>query len=242
MAMTKSEARERIEKLRREIDHHRYLKHVLDRQEISDVAEDSLKHELAALEDEFPDLVTPDSPTQRVAGKALAKFKKVRHRVRMLSLHDAFSPEELRAWEGRLSKLLPLKRWDYFAEAKGDGFAVSLRYESGLFRRGATRGDGLMGEDVTANLRTIDSIPLRIRDDAAALGKMEHSIAKILDDFPQVRKALTHLPARIEVRGEVYITKAAFDAVNRERRKKVCRFLPILGTSPPVPCGSWIRG
>ncbi|MBI4132862.1 MAG: NAD-dependent DNA ligase LigA [Candidatus Sungbacteria bacterium] len=236
MAPTRSEAKERIEKLRREIDHHRYLKHVLDRQEISDAAEDSLKHELAVLEGEFPGLVTPDSPTQRVAGKALAKFKKVRHRVRMLSLNDAFSPEELRAWEGRLRKLLlPLKRWDYFAEAKGDGFAVSLRYENGLFHRGATRGDGLIGEDVTANLRTIDSIPLRIRADAAALGKREHTIAKIFDEFPRVREALTHLPASIEVRGEVYITKAAFDAVNREQKKKG---LPLFANPRNIAAGS----
>ena len=124
--MTKREAEERIEKLRREINHHRYLYHVLDRQEISDAALDSLKKELEKLEEAFPEFLTPDSPTQRVGGKALAKFTKVRHRARMTSLQDAFSPDELAAWEERVKKLLPQRTVDYFAEAKGDGFAVSL--------------------------------------------------------------------------------------------------------------------
>ena len=218
--MRRPEAKERAEKLRREIDRHRYLKHVLDRQEISDAAEDSLKHELAKLEERFPDLVTPDSPTQRVAGHALTKFKKVRHRERMTSLNDAFSPEELKVWEERLQRLLPHSGWEYFAEAKGDGFAVSLLYERGLLVTGATRGDGLVGEDVTVNLKTIDAIPLRIRDDVETLAKKEGSVRKILAEFSRVRRAVANLPPRIEVRGEVYMTKSAFDVVNREQKKK----------------------
>lgn len=209
---------ERIEKLRREINRHRYLYHVLNRQEISDAALDSLKHELAQLETKYPELIRPDSPTQRVAGKPLPGFKKVRHAVRMMSLNDAFSMEELRDWETRIKKLTPHEPLDYFAEIKIDGFAVSLLYENGVLVRGSTRGDGIIGEDITENLKTIESIPLRLHD--AADFRHLPDVAQILKKFPRVKKAVAHIPRILEIRGEVYMAKKAFGAVNRAQEKK----------------------
>lgn len=186
--MTKEQVKKRIAKVRKEIDHHRYLYHVLDRQEISDAALDSLKHELQKLEQEFPELITPDSPTQRVGGKPRKEFAEVEHRVPMQSLEDIFALEEFVAWEERNRKLLPKgTKVSYMCELKIDGLAVTLRYENGLFVRGATRGDGRVGEDVTANLKTIEGIPLRLRGT---------------------------VPEVLEVRGEVYMTKRAFEALN----------------------------
>ena len=156
--MTKNEAKKRIYKLRTEIDHHRYLYHVLDQQEISDGALDSLKHELEVLEDQYPDLITSDSPTQRVGGEPLAKFVKVRHKRRMLSLNDSFSADEITEWEERVKKILPRERWRYFVELKIDGFALELTYHHGVFVRAATRGDGVFGEEVTQNVKTIESV------------------------------------------------------------------------------------
>jgi len=148
--MDKQSVKIRIEKLKKEINHHRYLYHVLDKQEISDAAQDSLKHELAQLEGQYPEFITPDSPTQRVGGKALDEFKKVQHPVPMLSLVDAFSEEELLDWEKRNRKLIPsLARLDYFAEIKMDGLAVTLKYKNGILYQAATRGDGKVGEDIT---------------------------------------------------------------------------------------------
>ena len=142
--MTEEEAKKRLNKLKAEINHHRYLYHVEDRLNISDAAFDSLKNELEELELQFPDLITPDSPTQRVGGEALAKFQKVTHQVRMLSLNDAFGEEEIKAWEERLQKIVPQAEFNYFCELKLDGLAVSLVYEDGFFVQGATRGDGLV--------------------------------------------------------------------------------------------------
>lgn len=201
--MTKAAARARIKKLRAEVERHRYLYHVLDRQEISDAALDSLKHELVELERAFPELVTSDSPTQRVGGEARAEFTDVAHRVPMLSLDDAFSFAEVAAWEERNVRFLQqqkkvqpaprsLGEVGYMCELKIDGLAVSLRYLDGLFVQGATRGDGRTGEDVTANLKTIEGIPLRLRGST---------------------------PADLEVRGEVYLTKSAFRALNRSQRE-----------------------
>ena len=193
--MTKQEAKIRITKLRDEINHNRYLYHVLDKPRVSDAVDDSLKHELAKLEEQFPDLVTPDSPTQRVGGEPLPAFKKVTHQTRMLSLNDAFSFDEVRDWFERAERYLGKKiEPDFFAEVKADGLAVSLEYEDGLFTRGSTRGDGRVGEDVTENLKTIDAIPLRLEEKAAPRG-------------------------RIEVRGEVYMKKKDFEALNREQGK-----------------------
>jgi len=217
--MTKQEAQKRIEKLRSEINHHRYLYHVLDRQEISDAALDSLKKELLRLEAGFPDLVTPDSPTQRVGGKALTKFKKVPHRTEMLSLNDAFSPEEMREWEERVKRLEPRLKLKYFAELKVDGFAISLEYENRLLVRASTRGDGKVGEDVTDNVKTVESVPLSLMQDFSKIGRTPDEIQKIFIEFPRVLNAVRVLPRHIEVRGEIYMAKSAFEAANREQKK-----------------------
>lgn len=162
--MDKTLARERAAKLRLQIEDLRYRYHVLNEPGVTDDVYDSLTKELKNLEMEFPDLADGSSSIDRVAGKPLEKFSKIRHRVRMLSLNDVFSPAELEAWRARIVKLLPADtRFDYFCELKLDGLAVSLVYQDGKFIRGATRGDGFMGEDVTQNLKTIRSIPLALR-------------------------------------------------------------------------------
>ncbi|MDZ4346534.1 MAG: NAD-dependent DNA ligase LigA [Candidatus Binatia bacterium] len=190
--MTKPQAKGRITKLRQEINHHRYLYHVKDTQEISDAALDSLKHELAQLEQQFPDLITPDSPTQRVGGKPLPELRQVQHAVPMLSLQDAFSDEELSQWETRNKKIVRAA-YDYFIELKIDGVAMALMYEDGILIRAATRGDGRVGEDVTHNIKTIEAIPLRLNQ--------------------------PH-PKRLEVRGEVYLLKQDFARLNKQRAKQ----------------------
>ena len=207
--MDKNEAKERIEKLREVINHHRYLYHVLDRAEISDAALDSLKHELYELEQQYPHLITPDSPTQRVGGEPLKGFKKVKHETPMLSIEDVFNEDELKNWEDYLKRLTPVKQLEYFCELKIDGFAISLVYENGVFFRGSTRGDGINGEDVTKNLKTIESIPLNLNIHKDSLdeeikGKLKESLKS----------------GRIEVRGEVFMSKSAFDKINEERKKK----------------------
>lgn len=204
--MKKTDIKKRIDKLKKEIARHRYLYHVLDRQEISDAALDSLKNELYRLESENPEFITPDSPTRRVGGQPLDKFKKVRHETRMFSLFDAFSEKDMEDWEARLMRIKDVK-YDYFCELKLDGLAVSLVYENGHLARGATRGDGLVGEDVTGNIKTIDSIPLSLRiPEAGELNKLK------------IRKDIL-TGGRVEVRGEVVITKENFKKLN-ERYKK----------------------
>ena len=142
----------RVSKLRELINDYRYRYHVLDESTMSEAAADSLKHELAQLEAEHPELITPDSPTQRVAGAALPGFKKVEHSSRMLSLNDVFSEDELLAWVERITKLLPSEtKLEYFADLKMDGLACSLIYENGVLAQAVTRGDGSTGEDVTAH-------------------------------------------------------------------------------------------
>jgi len=172
--MTKQEAKRRVQKLKKVIKHHRYLYHVLDKHEISDAALDSLKKELFDLEQEFPSLVTADSPTQRVGGKPLAKFKKVKHPQPMLSFNDAFSEEDMRDWLERITKLLTdkeKKEIDFYCELKIDGLAIELIYEEGVLRTGSTRGDGKIGEDITQNLKTVEAIPLSA-DDAVVRGEV----------------------------------------------------------------------
>jgi DNA ligase (NAD+) len=201
--MNKQEAKIRIEKLKKEIRHHRYLYHVLDKQEISDAALDSLKHELDVLERQFPDLITADSPTQRVGGQPLKEFEKVTHRARMLSLTDAFSYEELADWEDRNAKLVPDRtELDYYAEIKMDGLAVTLHYKNSLFVQGATRGDGRVGEDITQNLKTIEAIPLQIEIDR--LSKPSQAVAG----------------KELEIRGEVFMSKKVLEQLNKEQAKK----------------------
>lgn len=195
--MTKAEAKIRIAKLCEQIDHYRYQYHVLDRSEISDAALDSLKHELQTLESQYPDLTAPDSPTQRVGGKPLAKFQKAPHDVPMLSLSDVFTFAEVEEWQQRVAKLLPAgTQPTYFAELKIDGLALSLTYRGGVLVRAATRGDGRTGEDVTLNAKTIEAIPLRLRKISRAL------------------------PREIEVRGEAYMPKQVFDRLNADVVKR----------------------
>ncbi len=217
--MTKLEAKQRVEQLRKAIDHHRYLYHVLDKQEISEAALDSLKHELYTLEQQYPELITSDSSTQRVAGKALSKFAKVRHRTRMLSMEDIFSFEELKDWIARIQKLTTQRLDQFYCEMKMDGLAMSLVYEDGVLTSGATRGDGTIGEDILQNLRTIEAIPLRLhhpeeKEIDAFVKRHKNTI-----DVKKFRRVATSLAGRIEVRGEVFMTKQVFDALNRNQEK-----------------------
>lgn len=197
-SISKNAAKSRLEKLRRAIDEYRYQVHVLDRSDISEAALDSLKHELAQLETQYPDLITPDSPSQRIAGKPLPHFTKVRHQTRMFSLGDVFSPDELRAWDERWRKLRPRATTAYLVDLKLDGLAISLTYDRGLLTLGATRGDGFVGEDVTQNIRTIEAIPLRLRT----------------DDVPAAARRVI-AAGRVEIRGEVVMLKKDFQALNR---------------------------
>ena len=168
--MTKKEAEARILKLREIINDYRYHYHVLDESIMSEAAADSLKHELATLEAEYPELITPDSPTQRVAGKPLDKFEKVTHEKRMISLADVFSREEVLDWISRNEKLVPGgKIKEFFTDIKMDGLACALKYKDGVFYQAVTRGDGLVGEDVTQNVKTIQNIPLKIDIDEAEI-------------------------------------------------------------------------
>lgn len=195
--MNKTEAKQRVLKLRELINDYRYHYHVLDESTMSEAVADSLKHELAELEKAFPDLITPDSPTQRVAGKPLDKFTKVTHAQRMISLADVFSEAEIRDWV-RADEKLMLEQGittdgrikEYFTDIKMDGLACALHYQDGLLERAVTRGDGLVGEDVTMNVRTIENVPLRIDE-----------------------------PGHVEVRGEIVIFKKDFDELNARQRK-----------------------
>ena len=222
--MTKDQAKIRIEKLKKEINKYRYEYHVLDRSEISDAALDSLKKELFDLEAEFPEFVTADSPTQRVAGAPLKEFKKIRHGERMTSFNDAFSEEDMRDWFTRLENYLgrPLdaartKKGGiasaplFYCELKIDGLAIELEYENGVFVRGSTRGDGLIGEDVTQNLRTIEAIPLHILPPETVGENLKKT---------GLRAADYHLaPKTLVVRGEVFLTKKEFAKINKEQER-----------------------
>jgi DNA ligase (NAD+) len=187
------EVQARAEALRAEIRRHDHLYHVLDRPEISDADYDRLFQELVALEARYPELATPDSPTQRAGAPPADEFHPVPHAIPMLSLQNCFTDAELAAWHDRVRRLLGEERVEYVCEPKLDGLSVELVYENGLFTVGSTRGDGRVGEDVTANLRTIKQVPLRL--------------------FP-VNGAV---PRLLEVRGEVYMETAAFTRLNEER-------------------------
>ena len=203
--MDKKEAKDRIKKLKEVINYHRYLYHVLDRQEISDSALDSLKKELFDLENQYPDLITPDSPTQRVGGKPLKEFKKIKHGQRMLSFNDAFSKEDMEDWHARFIKLVPenqKNKVDYYCELKIDGLAMELIYKNGVFETGATRGDGNIGEDVTQNLKTVEAIPLSLKGIEDVVKELkEEGLVEIAKNIE--KKGLKDLT----VRGEVFITK-----------------------------------
>lgn len=204
--MTKAEAKKHIEKLKDVIAQHRFAYHVLDKATISDAALDSLKHELYTLEQQFPDLITPDSPTQRVGGKPLEKFEKVVHARRMLSIEDVFTREEFGSWKERIEKVVGRPISAFFCMPKLDGLAVSLVYEDGKLKTAATRGDGRVGEDVTQNVRTIESVPLSIS--LPVINNAEQTPPSP----PLVRGGRT---SRIEVRGEIFFPVAEFEKMNK---------------------------
>ena len=212
--MNKLEAQKRIEKLKKEINHHRYLYHVLDKPEISDGALDSLKNELFKLEQTYPDLITPDSPTQRIGGKALARFKKVRHSAPMLSLYDAFSRQDMVDWQERIAKIVPVEKLNFYCELKLDGLAMALRYRNGILTEGATRGDGQTGELVTDNLKTIEAIPLSLRRPD------EKELKKIGLSNQQIKLVLATIAAgELEVRGEAVMPLKVFRELNIKYQK-----------------------
>ena len=185
----RADAKRRVEELRDLINYHNYRYHVLDDPEVADAEYDQLMRELRALEDEFPELIVPDSPTQRVGGAPSELFAPVRHRAPMLSLDNSFSWEELEAWGGRVVRALG-READFYCELKIDGVAVAVTYEEGRYVIGATRGDGYVGDDITSNIRTIRSVPFALRDG-------DH-------------------PAVLEVRGEVYLPVKAFERLNEQ--------------------------
>ena len=194
--MTQTEVRKKITDLREQLNLHSYRYYVLDDPDITDAEYDRLFRELQQLEAQYPGLVTPDSPTQRVGGAPLKGFETVEHRQPMLSLDNALNEQEMRDFDARLHRLLEMDDpFEYTIEVKMDGVAVELVYINGLLSIGSTRGDGVTGEDITANLKTIHSIPLRLRD------------------------AELPVPARLDVRGEVYYPTAAFKKLNEEREK-----------------------
>lgn len=203
-----NKAKQRIKELRAVINHHNYRYYVLDSPEISDAEYDELMKELRQLETEHPELVTPDSPTQRIGAPPVEAFGVVEHPQPLLSLANAFSYEELAAWHKRVSNLLGGRQVDLVCEPKIDGLAVALTYVNGLLVTGAIRGDGYRGEDITQNLKTVRSIPLSVPKEA---------------------------PPRFEVRGEVYLPKAGFKKLNEERAKEE---LPLFANPRNAAAGS----
>ena len=205
--MTKEEAKKRIEKLREAIDRYRYAYHVENKSLISDEALDSLKKELFDLEQKYSDLITLDSPTQRVAGKPLPEFEKVRHETPMTSLNDAFSEEDVKDWLTRLENFFGRKvKQEFYCELKIDGLAIELIYKNGVLIQGSTRGDGLIGENVTNNLKTVEAIPLK-------------SQISNLKSSAQGGSASGGQISRLTVRGEVFLTKKEFERINKELAK-----------------------
>jgi len=194
--LNKSQALERIEKLRELINDYRYHYHVLDESIMEESAADSLKHELSQLEEQFPELITPDSPTQRVAGVALDKFTKVTHKIPMISLNDVFNREEVEAWVRRMDKVLPGKAHEFLCDIKMDGLACALVYVDGVLVQAVTRGDSRVGEDVTMNVRTIQNVPLKLRSG--------QKYSALLSD-------------RTEIRGEIVMHKSDFEKLNEAR-------------------------
>ncbi len=193
--LTKAEAEKELARLAQEIGEHDRLYFQEDAPKVSDADYDALKRRNAAIEARFPDLVRPDSPSHRVGAKPASRFAKVRHRVAMLSLDNAFHDEDVIDFAGRVRRFLGWKEnqeLTFTAEPKIDGLSASLRYEKGVFVQGATRGDGVEGEDITVNLRTIRDLPLRLDGKA---------------------------PDVFEVRGEVYMTHGDFAALNKRQEK-----------------------
>jgi DNA ligase (NAD+) len=212
--MNRAPAAKRLEELRGLMAKYSYEYYVLDEPSVSDAVYDGLMRELKQLEADYPELITPDSPTQRVGGQALAKFQKVRHSSRMLSLNDVFNREDVEAWIKRTERLLPGRQHEFFCDIKMDGLACALIYEGGRLARAVTRGDGTIGEDVTMNVRTIKSVPLELRRDKA------HA---------------AFLQGRTEVRGEIIMYKKDFEALNRERE---AAGLPVYANPRNLSAGS----
>jgi DNA ligase (NAD+) len=194
--MTPAQPRQRAQELRELLAQYSYEYHVLDEPSVDDAVYDSLFGELKKIEAEHPDLITPDSPTQRVGNELLGGFRKVEHSHRMLSLNDVFDRSEVEAWVQRMDKLLPGQTHEFFADIKMDGLACALVYQNGLFTQAITRGDSFVGEDVTANVRTIANVPLRLRE---AIG---------FEKF---------LEGRTEIRGEIVMLKNDFSELNKKR-------------------------
>lgn len=194
--MTQPLPSKRATELRQLLNTYSYEYHVLDQPSVSDAVYDSLFGELKKLEAEYPELITPDSPTQRVGNELIGGFKKVQHSSRMLSLNDVFDRSEVEAWVVRMDKLLPGRKHEFFADVKMDGLACALVYEDGVLVRAVTRGDSFIGEDVTNNVRTIATVPLRLRS--------EKGFEKFLE-------------GRTEIRGEVVMLKKDFEALNKRQ-------------------------
>ncbi|MBU4217105.1 NAD-dependent DNA ligase LigA [Candidatus Parcubacteria bacterium] len=217
--MNKAEAKNRLEKLKDELNKHRYFYYVLDTPEINDTVYDSLKNELEAIEKQYPEFITPDSPTQRVGATPLEKFVKVPHNAPMMSMFDAFDFADMQDWETRnlniLLKTETSKLGAYFCELKMDGLAISLLYEGGVLMQGATRGDGKVGENVTQNIKTIEAIPLRLRMPTAA------ELKKIGFDQDDVESVLSIVQDGVlEFRGEAIITTKVFAEINKRQVEK----------------------
>lgn len=194
--MDSASAKKRHQELKTLLEKYLYEYHVLDDPSVSDAVYDGLWREFRDIEDEHPELVTPDSPSQRIGGAPIDKFQKVQHSSRMFSLNDVFNRDDVEAWVKRMDKLLPGTKHEFFADLKMDGFSCALVYQDGVFMQAVTRGDGLIGEDVTHNVRTIKSVPFRLRKE----------------------KGLEHfLVGRTEIRGEIIMTKKEFDALNKKR-------------------------
>ncbi|MDD3662860.1 MAG: NAD-dependent DNA ligase LigA, partial [Candidatus Pacebacteria bacterium] len=192
--MDKIKAKNRIQKLRAEISRLRFLYHVEDDPRVTDDVYDSLNKELKKLLVKYPEFINPNAPENRIGGKPLDKFKKVHHHSQMFSMNDVFSEEEVLDWENKIKKLLNYeeKQLDYFCELKLDGLSASLIYEDGVFVRGATRGDGFVGEDVTENLKMIETLPLKLKEP---------------------------YPSYLEVRGEVVMPKRVWRILNEAQEK-----------------------
>jgi len=205
--MNFNEAKARHAQLVEEISRHDHAYYVLAQPTISDREYDRLYHELLDLEQQFPQLVTPDSPTQRVSGQPLKEFKQVQHVQPMLSLDNTYSQEDVRDFVNRVQKLLPGEKLEWIVEPKIDGVAINLRYEQGVFTCGSTRGDGTTGDDITVNLKTIRSIPARLQS--------RTGVSPVPTGGGDSRDAC---PTLLEVRGEVYLTKAGFEKLNAERK------------------------
>ena len=204
---------DQLKVLRKAIEYYAYRYYVLDDPAVSDAEYDALWRELVALETAHPELITPDSPTQRVPGAPAERFVKVRHPAPILSLGNAFSPEELVAWRDRFLKLLPEDAQagiHYVVEPKIDGLSVILHYEDGQFVLGATRGDGEVGEDITANLRTVKALPLRVPVETKDEGP------RTKGEAPD-RSSVVGRPSRLVVRGEAYVPVADFQRFNAQQ-------------------------